>query len=186
MPRSPTLQSLGETRLIAEIRSWLGSSGSPPPRGIGDDCAVLPRARAGRRQLVTVDPVIRGRHFDGTHAPAAGAAKLLRRNLSDIAAMGGTPRSAVVALAAPGDLKMAWLRAFYRALATEARRFDVNIVGGDCAQTDGLLGIWLTLLGEAPPRPLTRAGARVVVSQVTHSAVGAASLVWHGLRTTPG
>jgi len=161
MSRSPTLQSLGEERLIAAIRTWLGTACPPPPRGIGDDCAVLPAARAGRRQLVTVDPVIQGRHFDATHAPAVVAQKLLRRNLSDIAAMGGVPRSAVVALAAPANVSVAWLRQFYRGLARDARRFGVQVVGGDCAQTDGLLGIWLTLLGEAPRRPLTRQGAKL-------------------------
>lgn len=160
MSGTPTLQTLGESRLIAAIRSWLGNACPPAPYGIGDDCAVLPATRAGRRQLVTVDPVIRGRHFDERHPPAAVAEKLLRRNLSDIAAMGGTPRHAVVAVAAPADTEIAWLRSFYRGLARAARRFDVAIVGGDCAQTDGLLGIWLTLLGDAPRRPLTRHGAR--------------------------
>jgi thiamine-monophosphate kinase len=152
-----SLAAIGEQQLIGLIRDWLGDVCPPAPRGLGDDCAVVP---AGRRQVVTVDPVVRGRHFTEDDAPALVAAKLLRRNLSDVAAMGGTPRHAVIALAAPGHLALAWLRAFYRALAREARRFAVRIVGGDCTQTDETLGLWLTLWGDAPPRPLTRSGGR--------------------------
>ena len=105
-----TLASLGESRLIDAIQDWLGAANPPPPHGIGDDCAVLPRRRA--RQLVTVDPVIAGRHFDASIPPAAVAAKLLKRNLSDIAAMGGFPHSAVIALPAPPENTVAWLRGF--------------------------------------------------------------------------
>jgi len=160
MPHPParTLASLGETRLIAAIQDWLGAANPPPPHGIGDDCAVLPRRRA--RQLVTVDPVIAGRHFDDRVPPAAVAAKLLKRNLSDIASMGGRPHSAVIALAAPPSLEVAWLRGFYRGLAACARAHEVHIVGGDCAQTSGPFSAFLTLFGDAPARPLTRTGAR--------------------------
>jgi thiamine-monophosphate kinase len=153
-----TLGSLGEIRLIACIRRWLGDANPPAPHGIGDDCAVLPRGRG--RQLITVDPVIRGRHFDHSLPPSAVAAKLLKRNLSDIAAMGGVPRSAVVTLAAPPDLPMAWIGAFCRGLGRAAVRYGVKIVGGDCSQTDGFLAFTLTLVGDAPARPLLRTGAR--------------------------
>lgn len=159
--RDDTAGAVGEEGLIARIRSWLGPACPPAPQGIGDDCAVLAPGRTGRGQLVTVDPVIAGRHFELNLPPAAVAEKLLRRNLSDIAAMGGTPRHAVVALAAPASTPLAWLRGFFRSLGRAARREGVAIVGGDCAQTDGLLGAWLTLVGDAPPRPLTRTGARV-------------------------
>ena len=154
------LRSLGEEHLIPLIRAWLGAASPPSPHGIGDDCAVLPAPRARVRRLITVDPVIQGRHFDESLPPARVAEKLLKRNLSDIAAMGGTPRHAVVALAAPPSLRVSWLRDFFRALGRAARRHGVAIVGGDCAQTTGFLGIWLTLLGDAPRRPLTRKGAR--------------------------
>lgn len=157
-PRTSTLASLGEVRLIQAIQDWLGSANPPPPHGIGDDCAVLPARRA--RQLVTVDPVIAGRHFDDGVAPGTVAAKLLKRNLSDIASMGGMPHSAVIALAAPPETPVAWLRAFYRGLAACARSYRVHIVGGDCAQTSGPFSAFLTLFGDAPARPLTRTGAR--------------------------
>jgi hypothetical protein len=93
--------ALGERRLIRKLRDWLGAATAPAPYGIGDDCAVLP-ATGARRLLVTTDPVIYGRHFDNSLSPAAAAEKLLKRNLSDIAAMGGVPCSAVVSLALRG------------------------------------------------------------------------------------
>ena len=152
--------ALGERRLIARLRAWLGPACPPAPGGIGDDCAVLPATR-GRRLLLTTDPVIYGRHFDDTVAPAAAAEKLLKRNLSDIAAMGGTPRAAVVSLALPRHVSIRWIGAFYRALGRCARRHGVRLVGGDIAETPGLLGAFLTLTGEASgPRVLTRTGAR--------------------------
>ncbi len=152
--------ALGERRLIAKLREWLGAANPPAPFGIGDDCAVLP-ASGKRRLLVTTDPVLYGRHFDDSLAPAAAAAKLLKRNLSDIAAMGGDPRSAVVWLALPRRVSIAWIRGFYRALGRCAHRHGVAIAGGDIAESPAMLGAFLTLLGEASgPRVLTRQGAK--------------------------
>jgi thiamine-monophosphate kinase len=159
---NPTLSvgSLGERGLIAKLRTWLGPATAPAPFGIGDDCAVLP-ATGAHRLLVTTDPVIYGRHFDDALSPAAAAEKLLKRNLSDIAAMGGVPRSAVVSLALPRRVSIAWIRGFYRALGRCAVDHGVTIAGGDIAESADLLGAFLTLLGEAAgPRVLTRHGAR--------------------------
>lgn len=152
--------ALGERRLIGQLRTWLGKAGAPAPFGIGDDCAVLPASRS-RHLLVTTDPVIYGRHFDAAISPAAAAEKLLKRNLSDIAAMGGVPRSAVVSLALPRRVSIDWIRLFYRALGRCALRHGVTIVGGDIAESAEMLGAFLTLLGESSgSRILTRSGAR--------------------------
>ncbi|MEN9636858.1 MAG: hypothetical protein RL077_5262 [Verrucomicrobiota bacterium] len=155
-----TVSAWGETKLIQSIRRWLGTSNPPPPFGIGNDCAVLPASH--RRQLITVDPVIFGRHFDETVAPRAVGAKLLKRNLSDLAAMGGRPTAAVLALTLDPRVSRDWLEAFYRGLAQTARRYHVPIVGGDLAQANGVVAASLTLLGEAQgERVLTRTGAKV-------------------------
>ena len=90
-----SVSALGEEKLIAAIRRWLGSASPRAPFGIGDDCAVLPAARG--RRLITVDPVIYGRHFDDTVPPRAVGAKLLKRKLSDLAAMGGQTSRIIVA-----------------------------------------------------------------------------------------
>ena len=157
--RQDSVAALGEVRLIAAIRRWLGNTSPRAPFGIGDDCAVLPPA-AGRG-LVTVDPVIHGRHFDDTVPPEAVGAKLLKRNLSDIAAMGGRPRAAVLAVTLDARVRVRWLERFYRGLAAAARRYGVTVVGGDVAEAPGVLAASLTLLGAATGRRvLTRTGAR--------------------------
>ena len=154
-----SVSALGEEKLIAALRGWLGSASPRAPFGIGDDCAVLPAARG--RQLITVDPVIYPRHFDDAVPARAVGAKLLKRNLSDLAAMGGRPTAAVLALTLDARVSVAWLEGFYRGLAACARRYRVPIVGGDVAQADGSVAVSLTLLGTATgPRVLTRTGAR--------------------------
>jgi len=164
-----SVSALGEEKLLAAIRRWLGAVSPRAPFGIGDDCAVLPAARG--RQLITVDPVVYPRHFDDTVPPRAVGAKLLKRNLSDLAAMGGRPTAAVLALTLDARVSLKWLEQFYRGLAACARRYRVPIVGGDIAQADGVVAASLTLLGEAAAwrvgahaktatRLLTRRGAR--------------------------
>jgi thiamine-monophosphate kinase len=175
--------ALGELGLIREIRRWLGKVSPPPPYGIGDDCAVLPALR--RTPLVTVDPVIYGEHFNDAVAPAAAGAKLFKRNLSDIAAMGGRPRAAVVSLALDERVKVAWLQQFYRGLAAVGRRYHVPVVGGDIARHRGGLVASLTLVGEAAGRRvLTRAGARVGDRLFVTGRLGG-SLRGHHLSFTP-
>jgi thiamine-monophosphate kinase len=153
-----SVSSVGEDGLIRLIRQWLGRSSPPPPAGIGDDCAVLKRARG--RELLTVDPVILGIHFDDRLPPRSVGAKLLRRNLSDIAAMGGQPRAAVVALALDGRVSLSWLEGFFKGLARESIRYNVPVVGGDVARLPGAFVATLALVGQARGRILTRVGAR--------------------------
>jgi thiamine-monophosphate kinase len=155
-----SVAALGEEKLIAAIRRWLGAVSPRAPFGIGDDCAVLPASHG--RQLITVDPVIFGEHFDERIPPRAVGEKLFKRNLSDLAAMGGRPTAAVVALALDPQTRARWLEEFYRGLARVARRHRVPVVGGDIAQAKGGLVASLTLLGEATgPRVVTRTGAQV-------------------------
>ncbi|HVS54224.1 MAG TPA: thiamine-phosphate kinase [Opitutaceae bacterium] len=181
---SDSVARLGEEKLIAAIRRWLGTASPPAPAGIGDDCAVLPISR--RRQLVTVDPVIFGRHFDAAVPPRAVGEKLLKRNLSDIAAMGGRPTAAVVALTLDRRVRLAWLEQFYRGLAACARRQGVAIVGGDVAQAGGVLAASLTLLGEATTRRfVTRRGARIGDWIFVTGVLGRSLASGHHHRFTP-
>ncbi len=177
-----TIAELGETALIHAIARWLGPANRPSPLGIGDDCAVLPAPKG--KQLVTVDPVIRGRHFDDALPARLVAEKLLKRNLSDIAAMGGTPAHAVIALSAPPELPVAWLRDFYRGLGRCAHAHGVAIVGGDCTQSDGFLGAFLTLFGRSGKRVLTREAGRAGDALFVTGALGGSLLGRHA-RFTP-
>lgn len=179
-----SVAALGEEKLIAAIRRWLGNASPRAPFGIGDDCAVLP-ASAGR-QLLTVDPVIYGRHFDDTVPPRAVGEKLLKRNLSDIAAMGGRPVAAVLAITLDGRVSRRWLELFYRGLAAAARRYGVTIVGGDVAEAAGTVSACLTLLGvTSGPRFLTRTGARPGDWIYVTGELGGSRVAGHHYRFVP-
>lgn len=182
--RAESVAACGEIELLGLIRRWLGDVAPRAPYGMGDDCAVLPPS--SRPQLVTTDPVIYGQHFDDRATARQVGAKLLKRNLSDIAAMGGRPRAAVVSLAMGGNTDRTWLRGFYLGLAAEAGRHRVKIVGGDITQAArGFFGAFLTLHGEAAgPRVIIRRGTRCgdaifVTGQLGGSRSG------HHLKFTP-
>lgn len=163
-----SLAALGERRLIAHIREWLATTTAPAPRGIGDDCAALPLLPAGYTlpqsrhylfRLTTTDSVIFGRHFDATVPPRAVGGKLIKRNLSDIAAMGGTPTDALLSLVCGHDLAVAWVEKFFRGVAETCQRYDVELAGGDCAEAvPGFFCATLALTGFAA-KPLLRTGA---------------------------
>ncbi|MBM3854628.1 MAG: thiamine-phosphate kinase [Verrucomicrobia bacterium] len=179
-----SISALGEAKLIAAIRRWLGDVSPRAPFGVGDDCAVLRPARG--RQLITVDPVIYGRHFDATVSPREAGAKLLKRNLSDIAAMGGRPVAAVLAVTLDPRVHVRWLELFYRGLAAAARRYRVAVVGGDLAESPGVVAAGLTLLGQATGRRiLTRTGARAGDWIFVTGELGASRPSGHHLRFAP-
>jgi thiamine-monophosphate kinase len=125
---------------------------------VGDDCALL-RPDAGLDLALTTDMLIEGRHFLPDAEPRALGHKALAVNLSDLAAMGATPRWATLAIALPAA-DAAWLEAFSAGLYTLAERFGVDLVGGDTTRAERRT-ITITALGEVPPGlALERAGAR--------------------------
>ncbi len=125
--------------------------------GVGDDCALL-RIGAEMELAVSTDMLVEGRHFSaGGDAHKLGH-KSLAVNLSDMAAMGATPRWATLALALPGA-DATWLEQFSAGFFALASRFDVDLVGGDT--TRGPRNISVTIMGEVPAGlALYRAGAR--------------------------
>lgn len=153
-----TLHDTGEWGLIASLADRLG----PMPAGwlgVGDDCAIT-QVTPGMQVLTTVDMLVEGRHFRLTTTDAASLGhKALAVNLSDVAAMGGVPRWAVVALALPGSLDTAWVLEFYRGMAALAAAGGTALVGGDTVGAMGPLTIAVTVVGEAAS-PLRRQGAR--------------------------
>jgi len=125
--------------------------------GVGDDAAIV-RPRRGQELVVTTDMLVAGRHFYHGANPERLGHKALAVNLSDMAAMGATPRWATLALALPrADAR--WLAAFMRGFMRLARRHGVDLVGGDT--TRGPLNICVEIIGEVPRgRALRRDGAR--------------------------
>jgi thiamine-monophosphate kinase len=143
--------------------------------GIGDDCALL-RPDAGLELAVTTDMLVEGRHFlPGADAEALGH-KALAVNLSDLAAVGATPRWVTLALALPAADER-WLAAFARGFFALAERYDVDLIGGDTTRSP-LLTISITALGEVPSGvAMYRAGARPGDDIWVSGELGGAALV---------
>ncbi|MEA3211596.1 MAG: thiamine-monophosphate kinase [Chthoniobacter sp.] len=140
------LRGYGEDRLIAELtrRPELGAEVRVGP---GDDCAVIGRPRDRRWQLLKTDVVVEGVHFLPDEDPRRVGWKALCRALSDIAAMGGVPRQALVTIAISPEAEVARVKALYAGLRRAARRFQVSIVGGEMSRSPGSLFINVALTG---------------------------------------
>jgi len=155
-----TLGDLGEERLIERLRRRLGPIVPRSPSGIGDDAAYL--ARPGAAGWVwTTDSLVEGVHFRRSWTEAVWLGrKALAVNLSDVAAMGATPRSFLLTLALPPKLELEWLDAFTRGVRQAAVRAGVRCVGGDTTASRAGIFLGVTVLGEARHGLLRRDAAR--------------------------
>lgn len=128
--------------------------------GIGDDAALF-RPTRGCETVLTCDWFLEGTHFLRDKHPADAVGwKCLARAVSDIAAMGGTPRCFLLSLALPDSSTDSWLDAFLRGLRRAAKHFDCMLAGGDTTKRHEIL-INVTVIGEVPAgRALRRDGAR--------------------------
>ena len=126
--------------------------------GPGDDCALV-QPTPGRQLAVTTDMLVAGTHFLPDTNPRNLGWKALAVNLSDLAAMGATPRWVTLAGALPA-IDEAWIAAFADGFFACAREYGVDVIGGDT--TKGPLNVCITALGEVEPgRALRRDGAQV-------------------------
>lgn len=124
--------------------------------GVGDDAALV-RVRRGMELVVSTDMLVAGQHFLANADAQKLGHKALAVNLSDMAAMGATPRWVTLSLALPA-IDAAWLGAFARGFMRLARRHGVDLIGGDT--TRGPLNLCVQIMGEVPAgQALTRAGA---------------------------
>jgi len=129
--------------------------------GIGDDAALV-AVKRGHELILTTDMSIEDVHFSHRLHPAEAVGhRALARCLSDVAAMGGAPRYALVSLAISNQVKRDWLSKFYRGMQALAHRFGVRLVGGDTALVPGKTFIDVLAAGEVPRgEALLRSGAR--------------------------
>lgn len=149
--------TLGEFALIERLRSIVPGGGAGVILGIGDDTAVL---QPGTLVLATCDVQVEGIHFTrDLCTPADVGWRALAVNVSDIAAMGGVPRYALVSLLIPASAGSAALEDLYGGMAELARLQGVAVVGGNVSATPGPLVVDVTVLGEAE-RPVLRRGAQ--------------------------
>ena len=123
------------------------ASGFPGAFGLSDDAAVLAPS-PGYEYAITTDTVVEGVHFVGDEPPAQIAAKMLRVNLSDLAAMGARPVAYTLNIALNDKVDDAWLAEFCAGLQADQREFDLHLMGGDSVATPGPLVFTVTAFGE--------------------------------------
>ena len=180
-----------ELELIRRIRQAAARGGDKVATGIGDDCAVLKVPR-GHEVLVTTDFTLEDIHFRRAWHPADSVGhRCLTRGLSDIAAMGGTPRAAFLSLALPSELPQRWVDDFMAGFLRLARRYSVTLAGGDTAQSPaGILAdiivVGSTPTGKAVLRSGAHAGDIIYVSGTLGASVAALQELRSGkkLRTS--
>lgn len=172
------LKDIGEFGFIKRIESGCLIRDKKVIRGIGDDCCVF-KTSGEMTTLLTTDMLVEKIHFllDAI-SPYELGRKSLAVNLSDVAAMGGTPREAVISIAIPDTVDLAILDGVYDGMKSMAREFEVNLLGGDTTSSPEHLVINIALVGEvAEDEILYRSGARVgdvifVTGPVGSSAAG--------------
>ena len=177
------LRSLGERELVSSIREEFSAKGKDLILGIGDDAAVI-RGAAGSC-LLTTDLLIENVHFTASlHPPRYLGRKSLNVNLSDIAAMGGRPRFALLGLALRKGLGKAWVRGFFGGLKAAAMEAGVTLVGGDISAAKRIV-VSITVIGEAG-KFIRRSGARpgdlIFVSGYLGDAAAGLRLLRRGCR----
>ena len=189
--QNQTLNDLGEAGIIRLVQEK-GPTGLAAHirKGIGDDCAVL--ETGGKRcLLVTTDTLIQGIHFtDQTLPPEALGWKALAVNISDIAAMGGTPRTAFLSMGLKRESRISYLESFMAGFKGLADETAVVLAGGDTVESPSFVAVTVTLLGDCLPENLVyRSGARVGddlwVTGPLGNAAGGLFLLREGLSSEP-
>ncbi len=169
-----------EFALIARVFAPLARD-NPGAFGLTDDAAILDVA-AGYRLVATVDAMVAGVHFRDRDPASLVARKLLRVNLSDLAAMGARPLGYLLSVMLPPETESGWIEAFADGLAEDQEIFGVALLGGDTVAAPGPMAFSLTALGEVKVgAELRRAGARVgdavyVSGTIGDGALGLAAL----------
>jgi thiamine-monophosphate kinase len=132
----------------------------PGALDLSDDAALLDPP-AGRQLVLAADAMVAGVHFLPDDPPETIGRKLLRVNLSDLAAMGAAPLGYLMTCAFPRGTEDRWIAAFAAGLAADQAEFGLAVLGGDTVSTTGPASFSLTILGSvAPGMALRRAGAR--------------------------
>jgi thiamine-monophosphate kinase len=151
-----TGEVLGE---FERIRRFFAPLAGPAGLGLLDDAALV-ECRAGHRLVMTADAIVATVHFLPEDPPDLIAKKLLRVNLSDLAAMAARPLYYLLTTALPAALGVDWVKAFARGLGEDQRLYGVELLGGDSVSTPGPAALSLTAIGEvAAGAEIRRSGA---------------------------
>ena len=152
---------LDEFALIDKLTQYSINDSTYVKVGVGDDCAVYDTPH-DVDQLVSTDMMVEGIHFsESTTAPFDVGYRLGAANISDIAAMGGTPRHMVVSIAVPKGRYTSYVEEVYQGLHDICAEYSVNIIGGDTVSTEGPFVISATVFGDVPiNQSVLRSGAQ--------------------------
>jgi len=160
-----TVGGIGEFVLIQGLRQVVepeGSAAAGAVLGVGDDAAAR-RPREGWDLLITCDALVEGQHYLPEYTtPQDLGRRAMAVNLSDIGAMGGQPRFALVSLGLRQDTAVAAVQAMYRGMVQELKLHGGTIIGGNVTQVEGAEFVDITLVGEVEAgRTVRRSTARV-------------------------
>jgi len=148
----------GEFEFIARLLKPL--AGHEAALGLADDAAILEPSPA-KSLVLTKDMLVEGVHYLAGDPPGDIAAKALRVNLSDLAAMGATPVAYLMGISRNERQGLSWMEQFVEGLARDQATFGLSLIGGDTTATPGPMTISITALGEVPSgRALRRNGAQ--------------------------
>lgn len=142
------------------IKTYFAPLAAAAGRGLRDDAAVF-APPPGRELVLTVDQMLEGIHFLEGDDPALIARKLLRRNLSDLAAMGAVPLGYLLTTALPVAVTDAWLARFAEGLRIDQQAYNLGLLGGDSSSAQAQISLTATLIGHVSPgQALSRSGAK--------------------------
>ncbi|MBU1699722.1 MAG: thiamine-phosphate kinase [Candidatus Eisenbacteria bacterium] len=180
----PLLSDVGEMEILKRIRTWLeershlGREGGFLTLGAGDDAALI-RPRASTQLALTCDIHLEGRHFlTQRMTPRDVGRRVMVSNISDLAAMGATPRVALISMALPKSDPVDVLFNILEGLAEELKDAGGQIAGGNLSATDGPRVVDVTLVGEVEGDAFLRSGAQAgdVILLIGHTGLSAAGL----------
>jgi len=141
------IEKLDEENLIEHLKESFLTS--PPLVGIGDDCAVIPYDQ-NNSWLITTDALAEGIHFLKEQISANDLGyKTIAVNVSDIAAMGGSPCYAFLSVAMPKNIDCQWVKEFIAGIKEGCQRWNISLLGGDTIGSKRDLFINLTMIGSA-------------------------------------
>ena len=165
------------------IATHLAPLAGPGGLGLKDDAALLKPA-IGKDLVLTKDSMVEGVHFPAGHYGGDTAEKLLRVNLSDLAAKGATPIGYLLFIAWPKDIPSRYFQGFATGLRDVQDAYDFKLLGGDTTSIDGPMVVTATLIGEVPVGEMvTRAEAQAGNDIWVTGTIGDAYL---GLQTVLG
>lgn len=165
---TPTLADVGEREVIGEIVA------AAPSALNGDDAAVLFPAEPNTRTVAATDMMVENRHFRRDWStPSEIGQKAILRNFADIEAMGARPIASLLAISAPSDTPVAFVRGIAEGIAERSAQYNAELVGGDLTRGREIT-LTVTAIGSlGGNRPaLTLDGAKVGQKVVAHGKIG--------------